>query len=113
MTSYSDEYIDFWGGVFIDNKLRDIGITFEFFLLDPVACLESRYTGIDLVDHYPLLAQQVVVEHRLQMDALDKETEALLEMGSGDIEQHGDRLIQPFYHYAKSKKWKINTRHHA
>jgi len=107
--TYSDEQLEFWGQIFVGNNLRSMGITFEFFLLNPRACLERWYASLDLEDPYPLLAEQIEVAHRLRLAEIEPVDE-LLDVEGRVVAMHGQQLRQPIHRRAISKKWKTNTR---
>lgn len=55
---YSDEYIDYWGDVFVALDLRQAGVDFERFLKSPERIL--REAGIE-----PLLPEQAEAAARI------------------------------------------------
>lgn len=58
----SDEYLDYWGAVYVAARLRERGIPFQAFLADPWECLKTvalQSTPLGLPgDFRPLLPRQ-------------------------------------------------------
>ena len=103
MHTYSDEYIDCWGEVFVHHDLfARHSVRFETFLQAPdeilIACMQSE------LDYEPLLPEQKRVQERL-----DQETE-ITSINGQPVELHGDHLLQPTHKRSPSKGYKTNTR---
>lgn len=66
---FSDEYLEYWGTVFISCRLLEQGMTFGEFLNDPWGCLKAmgfQSAPLSLACGYrPLLPRQVKVAQAL------------------------------------------------
>lgn len=103
MQTYSDDYIEHMGKVFVLHDLfARHGVRFEEFIDAPneilVACMQSD------LDYEPLLPEQKRVQERLDQEA------EITSINGQPVELHGDRLLQPMTHRDQPKHWKTNTR---
>lgn len=103
MQTYSDEYMDCWGEVFVHHDLfARHSVRFETFLEAPaeilIACMQRE------LDYQPLLPEQKRVQARLDQEA------EITSLNGQPVELHGDRLLQPMTHRDVPKHWKTNTR---
>jgi len=113
--TYSDEYIERWGNVYVANHIKNTGVPFDQFLRRPNEHLVNfMNTKPPLCDNgpYPLLQSQISVQQNLAFQNLLDE---LTEEGEADhhgkiVELHGDHLVEPIRQYQPAKKWKTNTR---
>ena len=118
MHTYSDEYIDYWGDVFVENNLAGKNILFECFLDYPVDTLaavvfcQAMPLGDD--EYYPLLYRQKKVQSRIdkhiEAEDIQEEMDNRFERKGHVVEMIGNRNVERFHHYSHPKKWKTNTR---
>ncbi|PCJ88579.1 MAG: hypothetical protein COA54_02350 [Thiotrichaceae bacterium] len=89
--TYTDEHLEYWGNVYLREKLKQYGIVFEMFLRMPQQILDS----IKKHQFKPLLSAQRVVaaqiRHEDAMRELQKREEKRL-----DGENKGRRNGAPF-----------------
>ena len=115
MQTYSDEYLDCWGDVYVANNIADMGIPFDMFLARPndhmVALLDCRPPLSDN-GPYPLLPAQISICEKLHRHerVLQLINEGEADHNGNVVELHGDRLMTPMHHHDAPKKWKTNTR---
>lgn len=102
---HTDEHIEYWGKVFVDNQLRQTGLTFERFIEDPVEHLEAelfRFRERSFEpDPLPLLPRQRAVQARIDAQLIDEQLNQDLDHRAVLRDQV---LIEPLRHHAMS--WK-------
>lgn len=113
MSTYSDEYIEYWGKVFRANKLELRGFTFEQFLKNPqgeltAATLNDRIIEDD--EPLPLLPKQQAVAERVErMEHANgplKNRDALTRRAPNPMRVSNGRVIEPLRHNAIGRKHK-------
>ncbi len=96
MTRYTDEFIEYWGTIFVDDRLRRrLGITFERFLANPRRWLRDASLGLcvsrtrraitreDINDGCdPLLPGQRTIANRVALEP-DETTAVLRRIATG------------------------------
>jgi len=101
---YADEYIEFWGLVYLANPwLRTRGILFETFLLDPAIILYAAGAPASDCRRILLVAQRLVCE-RLDRDDLIERLPAIAR-GIAAAERSGARC--------ENGRWVTKLRHHS
>ncbi len=112
----SDELIDHWGMIFIDNNIAAHHITFEQFLMDPKDILHAHAFGLPMPltdDFYPLLAKQIQVQYKVERDdaieQLGEDMDADHERKGHIVELHGNCNIERIHKRSFSKRYKIGT----
>ncbi|MCU7934150.1 MAG: hypothetical protein KZQ99_04625 [Candidatus Thiodiazotropha sp. (ex Dulcina madagascariensis)] len=117
MPIYRDEYLAYWGNVYIANRalLKERGVLFETFLINPRAILDAVAFCKPLPltdDFYPLLPAQRAVQERLihaeldqyERDALEHELSAITPTGAAPVRRANGQLIEPLKHHAHPQK---------
>ena len=125
MKTYSDEYLDHWGDVYVANYalFTARNVLFETFLLDPWAILTAVTFGFPLPSgedgFYPLLPAQKAIQERLINEEADQEMvdyqrrvreamrhaislqmEQLTTMGPSPVRCRNGLFIEPLHHKA-------------
>jgi len=97
---YSDEHIDYWGGIFTANHFEARGWRFEAFLAAPRAHLSVLWADADAAppDPLPLLPAQARVQRRLELqmpvgliEAMDRDPNIVCRDGT---------YMEPLHHHA-------------
>lgn len=101
---HTDEHIEYWGEVFVDNQLHRSGLTFERFIESPVEHLEAQLFHYDepAPEPEPLLPRQRLVQARI--DAADILDEQLNQDLADRAVLRDQVLIEPLRHHAQA--WK-------
>lgn len=113
----SDELLEHWGVIFVENNLVAHHITFEQFLMDPEEILNAHAFGTPMPfvgDFYPLLAKQVSVQHKVEQDdaieQLGQDMEDEFERGGHVVELHGNRHFEPIHKRSFPKRYKTGMK---
>jgi len=109
MHTYSDEYINYWGEMFVMNNFQSTGIRFDEFLVLPKEYTEAITFELATPlqhDFYPLMRSQKKIQEHLDLEA---EMDAEFERRGHVVELHGPRTIEPMHHRAPARKWKTGT----
>jgi hypothetical protein len=109
MSTYSDEYIEFWAGVFLANNLYERGILFYVFIDHPEEILAAVFFNLPHLtvepdDYRPLLPKQHKVMCRFFKSELEElEAELIAELpttGDSSICVRNGHYIEPLRHRA-------------
>lgn len=112
--TYSDEYIEFYGDLYLRNltRLSTRGILFETFLLDPYEILRAAVFSLPMPligdEFYPLLPDQQKAArlqmHREWMDAeirfLTEKLTRVTPTGPKQPRRDSGRLVEPLVHHS-------------
>lgn len=102
-TTYSDAFLNYWGDVYLRQRVAQYGISFWAFLLDP----HHHMRRIDGGEYRPLLPAQIQVAARLSHDEAmaelqqaeaDAQVQALEH--DADVVFRDGRFIEPLHHCA-------------
>lgn len=110
MQTYSDEYIEHWAEVYLQNEVSKRNVHFEAFLFDPQAILdaiistEKLQASLDELDS--LMTQRDAVD---EDEAMQEEADKRFERDGHLVETHGNTSIERIQHRDCPKKWKTNT----
>ncbi|MCU7877250.1 MAG: hypothetical protein KZQ84_10705 [Candidatus Thiodiazotropha sp. (ex Lucinoma borealis)] len=119
MKVYQDQYLEYWGDVYLSNKaiLKERGVLFDTFLIDPKAILEAVLFGKPLPlpegeDFYPLLPSQRAVQERLinaeldewLRDELERELTSVRLTGMTPVRCADGQIIEPLKHHAHPQR---------
>lgn len=116
MKTYSDEHLDFYGDLYMDNHavLQSRSILFEMFLQAPWEILHAAAFNFPMPnliqddDYYPLLPEQQWVADRLEqverieaeLREIEQEFEKIQTTGPGWPRRDAGRLKEPMAHHA-------------
>lgn len=119
MTVYQDQFIEYWGDVYLSNRaiLKERGVLFETFLIDPKSILEAVLFCKALPlsegeDFYPLLPSQKALQVRLidaeldewLKDELERELTSVTPTGMTPVRRADGQIIEPLKHHAHPQK---------
>lgn len=95
--TYADEYLNYWGDVYVEKSLIEYGIVFEMFLRMPKAILNA----IEQHNFKPLLPRQrqvaAQIRHDEAMAELQKHEETRLEALNAVRRNSG--YVEPMHHH--------------
>jgi hypothetical protein len=65
MVMFNDEYLEYWGAVYVAARLLEQGIAFQEFLADPWGCLKAA--GLASVPLYLACGYQPLLPHQVKV----------------------------------------------
>lgn len=117
MKTYSNEYIDYWGEVFVANQPYTRFMRFEAFLEAPMENLMAaiyRKPLDECDEHCLLLHKQRVVKSQLECKEASAMIEAAMNADIGKktrpVVMRGKGLFLPFKHFVFPKQYKSGGR---
>ncbi|MBL1321532.1 MAG: hypothetical protein COA63_010805 [Methylophaga sp.] len=113
----SDELLEHWGMIFVDNNIVQHHITFEQFLMDPEEILHAHAFSkpMPLVDDfYSLLDKQVAVQQKVDqiddIEQMQQDMDEEYERQGHIIELHGNRHFEPIHKRSFPKRYKTGMK---
>lgn len=103
--TYSDEHIEYWGAIYLGNRLMDYGILFETFLRYPQQIMQA----MEGREFRPLLPRQVAVRQRI-----DRNSQPVRERKADmQVQLRSDHMIEPLHHRIWPKRRPCQQRRRA
>lgn len=102
MSTITDEQLNFWGDVYLQEKIVEYGIRFEIFILYPAQILKSLHDSC----FKPLLPQQRKVAAHIRHNDAMRDCQRREEMMLEEINvcQRNGRFFEPMKHHRYGRK---------
>jgi len=113
MQTYSDEYLEHWGEIYLACDAAKSTIYFEVFLQNPQAFMDAITATEQLhgsLDKLEMLLPIIKRDEVNDDEAIQEEIEKRFERKGHVVEMHGHKNIERLRHRECPKKWKTNTR---